>query len=78
MTKYGKGRATLQKLERLRWNSVYEILMIRIWDRQFHTCRQHNYNSNKSSCYYKAHYIKDNFCVLGATSDVFKVHFKQF
>ena len=26
----------------------------------------------------KAHYSKDNFWVLGATFDVFKVHFKKF
>ena len=55
-----------------------EILMIRTWDRQLQTCRQHNSNSNKTSCYHKAHYSKDNFWVLGATFDVFKVHFKPF
>ena len=56
-----------------------EILMIRTWDRQLQTCRQHNSNSNKTSCYHKAHY-KDNFWVLGTTFDmfkVFKVHFKK-
>ena len=55
-----------------------EILMIRSWDRQLQTCRQHNSNSNKTSCYHKAHYSKDNFWVLGATFDMFNVHFKQF
>ena len=40
--------------------------------------RQHNSNYNKTSCYYKAHYSKDIFWVLGATFDVFKVHFKPF
>ena len=35
------------------------------------TCRQHNYNSNKTSCYHKAHYSKDNFWVLRATFNVF-------
>ena len=55
------------------------------WDRQLQTCRQHNSNSNKTSCYHKAHYSKDNFWVfrdnfwvLGTTFDVFKVHFKKF
>ena len=42
------------------------------WDRQLQTCRQHNSNSNKTSCYHKAHYSKDNFPVLGATFDLFK------
>ena len=74
------GKASTWRLDWPRRMSVVKSwwLEIRTWDRQLQTCRQHNSNSNKTSCYHKAHYI-DNFWVLGATFDVFKVvHFKQF
>ena len=56
-TKNGKASTCNLEIGLAQEEVCCEILMIRTWDRQLRTCRQHNSNSNKTSCYHKEHYI---------------------
>ena len=49
------------------------------WDRQLQTCRQHNSNSNKTSCYHKAHYsISKEQLLMCSNQSTFQVIFSHW